>query len=206
VIGDLSALLLTRDEAADVLAGRAVEGVPAADADLLRRHPALLAPEDLPDEFRLNVGAFRLVEFAARRLVPGGSAWISEFGDEHRFPVLSDHLDHPEFSIHFGHLRRVATDEGFEVRYGEVPDLFGLRPDVEVLATTRGQFQALRALAARAGARVEKVAHTRETLAAALGDRLGFATLEGLRWDRAGHRVMGLSPRDFKALLLRKRP
>ncbi|MBM4395498.1 MAG: class I SAM-dependent methyltransferase [Deltaproteobacteria bacterium] len=204
VIGDLSALLLTRDEAADVLAGRAVEGVPAADADVLRRHPALLAPEDLPDEFRLNVGAFRLVEIAARRLAPGGTAWISEFGDEHRFPVLSDHLDHPEFSIHFGHLRRVAADEGFEVRYGEVPDLLGLRPGVEVLATTRGQFQALRALAARAGAKVEKVAHTRETLAAALGDRLPLAALEGLRWDRAGHRVMGLSPGDFKALLLRK--
>ena len=204
MIGDLTVLRLSRQEARRLLLGKGVRGVPQCDADLLRRHPAVLRSEDLPDEFHLNVGAFRLIESLARWLAPGGFAWVSEFGDEHRFPVLSDHLDHPEFSIHFGHLRKVAEDVGLSVRYGEVLDLLGFRRDVEVLASTRGQFLALRSLASRHGARIEKLAYTRDSLAAALGPHLPLQTLEGLHLDKVGHRVMGLSPGDFKALLLHK--
>lgn len=204
MIGDLGVVRLERDEATGLLAGRPPADLPAEWGALLQRHPSVLAEADLPDEAFFNVGAFRLLETLARALRPGGWAYLSEFGDEHRFPVLSEHLDHPEFSIHFDHLRRVAHDLGLEASFEEVVDLMGFVPSTEVLVTTRGQFAALRDVARRLGGRLEKRAYTRDELAAALGPRLPLARLEGLKFQPLGQRVMGLQPTDFKALLLRR--
>jgi|GEM_PF-678281 len=204
MIGDLGVVRLQREEAARVLSGDELPDLPAELADVLRRHPAVLAEEHLPDELFLNVGAFRLLERLARALAPGGWAYLSEFGDEHRFPVLSEHLDHPEFSIHFDHLRRVAADLGLEARFEEVVDLLGFDGTVEVLASTRGQFSALRDVARRHGGLLEKRAYTRAELAAALGPRLPLECLEGLSFQALARRVMGLAPTDFKALLVHR--
>lgn len=204
MIGDLGVVRLQRDEAPRLLAGDDLPDLPADLAAVLRRHPGVLAEENLPDELFLNVGAFQLVERLGRALAPGGSAYLSEFGDLHRFPVLSEHLDHPEFSIHFDHLRRVAADVGLEARFEEVVDLLGFDGRLDVWVTTRGQFTALRDLARRHGGVLEKRAYTRAELAAALGERLPLERLEGLRFEPLAKRVMGLAPTDFKALLLRR--
>jgi hypothetical protein len=204
MIGDLGVVRLQRDEAPRLLAGDDLPDLPADLAAVLRRHPGVLAEENLPDELFLNVGAFQLVERLGRALAPGGSAYLSEFGDLHRFPVLSEHLDHPEFSIHFDHLRRVAADAGLEARFEEVVDLLGFDGRLDVWVTTRGQFTALRDLARRHGGVLEKRAYTRAELAAALGERLPLERLEGLRFEPLAKRVMGLAPTDFKALLLRR--
>jgi SAM-dependent methyltransferase len=204
MIGDLGVARLQRDEAPRLLAGDDLSDLPADLAAVLRRHPGVLAEENLPDELFLNVGAFQLVERLARALAPGGSAYLSEFGDLHRFPILSEHLDHPEFSIHFDHLRRVAADVGLQARFEEVVDLLGFDGRLEVWVTTRGQFTALRDLARRHGGELQKRACTRAELAAALGERLPLERLEGLRFEPLARRVMGLEPTDFKALLLHR--
>jgi SAM-dependent methyltransferase len=204
MIGDLAVARLQRDEAAALLAGSPPADLPDEWVDVLRRHPGVLAAEDLPDEAFYNVGAFRLLERVADALAPGGWAYLSEFGDEHRLPVLSEHLDHPEFSIHFGHLRRVATDLGLEVRFEEVVDLLDVDGSVEVLATTRGQFASLREVARRLGGRLDKRAYTRSELAADLGPRLPLDRVEGLRFQPLLQRVMGLQPTDFKALVVHR--
>jgi SAM-dependent methyltransferase len=204
MIGDLGVVRLERDEAADLLTGAGPSDLPPDLAATLRRHPGVLAAENLPEEMFLNVGAFRLLERLATALAPGGWAFLSEFGDEHRFPVLSEHLDHPEFSIHFDHLRRVARDLGLEASFEEVVDLLRFNGSVEVLASTRGQFTALRDVARRHGGRVQKRAYTRGELAEALGARLPLERLEGLSFRLLARRVMGLLPTDFKALLVRR--
>ena len=206
MVGDLAVARLDREEAAALLAGDAPGDLSDEIAALLRRHPTVLAPEHLPDEFHLNVGAFSLIERAWTALAPGGWAFVSEFGEELSFPRLSSHLDHPEFSIHFGHLRAVAQDLGFEAELHLVLDLLGFQRDLMTLATTRGQFLSLRELARRRGARLDKRAYTPEALAQALGDALPLSSLGGLRFQPLEQRVMGLAPTDFKALLCRKPP
>ena len=204
MIGDLTGVRLAREEVEPLLAGHDPEGLPVRLGDVLRRHPAVLDLADLPDEFWINAGAISLLDHAAAALAPGGWLYFCEFGDEHRFPVISEHLDHPELSIHFGHLVKVARALGLEVRYEEVFDLLGASPGLDALATTRGQFAALRHAAARAGVTLDKRAWTREALAEALGPALPLRRLEGLRFGRLGERVMGLHPTDFKVLLARR--
>ncbi|PYS68895.1 MAG: hypothetical protein DMF69_18720, partial [Acidobacteria bacterium] len=72
--------------------------------------------KDAPASFLLNAGAFRFLERAWKHLVPGGTLIVSEYGSERGYPVRSVHLNHDEFSIHFGHLAACATRIGFQCR------------------------------------------------------------------------------------------
>lgn len=161
--------------------------------------------EDAPEVFHVNIGAMRFVQSAHRVLRPGGAALITEFGDLHRYPVESTHLDHPEFSIHFGHLKHVAERVGFICEVVDVVDMLGFNPDVMVLSSTRTWFRNLIHLASAYGVSLDKIAWTPVLLAQACGDRLDIRRVEYLTWQPVGERVMGLLPREFKAMLLRKK-
>ena len=158
------------------------------------------APEPIP----VQVGATRFVEELARVLRPGGTAVLTEFGGENQFPLESTHLDHAEWSIHFGHLMQVARHLGLQASLTGLPHWIGLRPDVWVLASNRTQFRNLRFLARTVGCDLRKRALTPEQLAVALGGRLRPDRLEGLQFRPAGERVMGLVPDEFKVLVLTK--
>ncbi len=165
-----------------------------------------LALDDAPEDAWLNVGALAFLGEVARVLAPGGAAAITEFGELDRWPVESTHLDHREFSIHFGHMRKAAEHLGLEARVEVVPDLLELDPETPVLATNRSFFRVLRALLHEKGVLLEKLAYTRPAFEELVRGKLELDALEGLKFLPAGERVLGLRPREFKALLLRKRP
>lgn len=84
-----------------------------------------LSTEGAPERFYVNVGVFRFLERAWEHLAPGGALIISEYGSETRYPMETYHLNHPEFSIHFGHVAECARSIGYNC---------GLRSLVEFLS------------------------------------------------------------------------
>ncbi len=171
-------------------------------ADVVRRYD--LPYDDAPGLFFVNVGAVRLLEECARVLKPGGAAFLSEFGSLTQYPEQSTHLDHPEFSIHFGHLRAAAAKLGLEASVEELASILKLDGRVEVLQTTQSFFDTLRAFLAGQGVRMEKVAYTKDMFRELLGGKVDLDRLEGVRFTPCGQRVLGLKPPEFKALIVRK--
>ena len=92
-----------------------------------------LSDKDAPDSFVVNAGVFRFIERAWKHLNPGGTLIVSEYGAEHRYPVASFHLNHDEFTIHFGHVIRCATRVGFQCRLLTLKEFLGLDDEVLVL-------------------------------------------------------------------------
>lgn len=194
MIADLPVVPVHRDEL------ERGEGGPGAE--VVRRYA--LPVDDAPGLFHVNVGAIRLVEECARVLRPGGAAFLSEFGSLTRYPEQSTHLDHPEFSIHFGHLRAAAAALGLEASVEDLAGVLELDGRVKVLQTTQSFFDTLRAFLATQGVKLEKVAYTEDMLRDLLAGKVELERLEGVRFTPCGQRVLGLKPPEFKALLLRK--
>jgi ubiquinone/menaquinone biosynthesis C-methylase UbiE len=161
--------------------------------------------EDAPETFWVNAGACAFVEEVARVLRPGGRAILTEFGERDRYPVESTHLDHREFSIHFGHLKAAAESVGLAARIESVPDLIEIDGRVQVLTTNKSFFLALRALFARGNVALQKIAYTPDALRAlAATAKIELDKIEGLIFSPCGERTLGLKPREFKALLLER--
>jgi SAM-dependent methyltransferase len=158
--------------------------------------------DDAPTPCYLQTGAFELIARIATWLAPGGTAFVSEFGDRTRWPVLSSQLDHPELSTHFGHLEQTAKHVGLQPTIEFVIDLLDFDRTLQGLATTRSHFRALRALADAAGVDLPKIGYTPELLAHTVAGKLDLGSVGELRWDRIEDRLMGLVPHEFKALLV----
>jgi SAM-dependent methyltransferase len=160
--------------------------------------------DDAPTPCYVQTGAFQLIARIAAWLAPGGTAFVTEFGDVARWPVMSSQLDHPELSTHFGHLMQTSKHVGLQPAVEFVIDLFEFDRTQQGLATTRSHFRALRALAADLGVDLPKIGYTPELLAHTVAGKLDLATIGELRWDRLEDRLMGLVPHEFKALLATK--
>ena len=180
-------------------AGLAASGVAG---ELIKKYTLPIG--DAPDPFYLNVGAWQLTERLFEVMKPGATAWITEFGEMAKWPLLSTHLDHPELSIHFGHLTLVSRGVGFETEFEFVMDLIDMRRDLQGLQTTRSYFRALKALLAERGVNLEKIGYTREMFAELLGDKVQPGEVGEIAFDRIEDRLMGLVPHEFKAILLRR--
>jgi hypothetical protein len=91
--------------------------------------------DELPqaDSFLLNSGVFRFIERAWEHLAPGGVVIMSEYGGVDTFPIQSYHLNHEEFSIHFGHVQTCARKVGFECRLIGLKYFLGLDDQVRML-------------------------------------------------------------------------
>lgn len=208
MIGDLMAVKLDRKrfglgegEPDDAVFEKGLDESGLA-GELVRKYTVPIG--DAAEEFYLNIGAWQLSERLMGVMKPGASAWITEFGEMGKWPLLSTHLDHPELSIHFGHLMLVSKGVGFEVDFAFVMDLIDMRRDLEGLQTTRSYFRALKALLAERGIELEKVGYTREMFAALLGDKVAPGEVGEIAFDRIEDRLMGLVPHEFKCLLLQK--
>jgi hypothetical protein len=92
-----------------------------------------LFAKDAPDSFVVNAGAFRFLERAWKHLTPGGTLIVSEYGAEHMYAQQGYHLNHEEYSIHFGHLAACAAKIGFETRLLTLKEFLEVDDDVLVL-------------------------------------------------------------------------
>jgi SAM-dependent methyltransferase len=92
-----------------------------------------LSTKDAPASFVLNAGAFSFLERAWKHLRPGGTLIVSEYGAEQMYASQCYHLNHEEFSIHFGHLAACAAKIGFECRLLTLKEFVGLDDEVLVL-------------------------------------------------------------------------
>ena len=92
-----------------------------------------LSDKDAPDSFLVNAGCFRFIERAWKHLNPGGTLIVTEYGAEHLYPIQSYHLNHEEFSIHFGHLATCAAKVGFQCRLLTLKEFMGFDDEVHVL-------------------------------------------------------------------------
>ena len=149
----------------------------------------------------VNDGALQLVREASSALAPGGTLYVSEFGELTADPVRSDHLDHDEWSIRFVDLQDEAKRCGLEAKVVSVPELLGLDGDALALTTTRASYAALRGLFAAHGLDLTKRAWLRTEIEALCAGKLDLKEVHGLLWAPLVERTMGLSPRQFWALI-----
>ena len=92
-----------------------------------------LPDKDAPDSFVVNAGVFRFIERAWKHLNPGGTLIVTEYGAEHRYPAPSFHLNHDEFTIHFGHVAACAEKVGFQCRLLTLKEFLNFDDEVLVL-------------------------------------------------------------------------
>lgn len=160
--------------------------------------------DDAPLEFYLNSGVFGLLEELWRALRPGGVALITEFGDDHYFPQVATHEDHPRVSIHFGHVKHVARKLGFGAEYLFGVDFLRFDATVETLSVGRTDFAALHDLAATFGCHLEHLPYTREMLEEALAPQVALDELQGLSFEAVDRACLGTIPSLLKVLVLSK--
>jgi SAM-dependent methyltransferase len=92
-----------------------------------------LSDKDARDSFVVNAGAFRFIERAWKHLKPGGTLIVTEYGAEQMYATQCYHLNHEEYSIHFGHLATCASNVGFQCRLLTLTEFTGLDQEVLVL-------------------------------------------------------------------------
>ncbi len=209
MIGDLTAIRLTK-----TALGYTEDGPPSDEVfeaalaktgiagELVQKYTVPIG--DAPEDFYLNIGAWQLVEMVNGALAQGGTAVITEFGEMGRYPILSTHLDHPELSIHFGHLTVIARALGLETDFEFVMDLIDMARNYEGLSTTRSYYRAMQALLAEHDIQLEKVGYTKGMFKGLLGDKLRLVNIGEFYFEALEDRVMGLVPHEFKALILKK--
>lgn len=168
---------------------------PGSPAEALEALAARHGLDLLPPGSLYTLGAMRLVEELARVLAPGGAAYLSEFGGPDELPTETAQLDHPEVSVHFGHLAAVTRGLGLEATLLPLPELLGM--DLGATWLSRHSYEALRARMRMEGRHLEARAWTPETL------DLPWE-VEGLQWVPVSDPGPGPLPTRFWALLLRQ--
>lgn len=108
----------------------------------------------------INSGAIRLVEKLNTILIPGGHAVLTEYGTVDQLPNAVSFGDHLEFTVHFGHLKKVAEALEMETRLENLGDLLQFDRDFQILDL-----------------------RTQNSLAKALMPELGYEELPTLAYD-----------------------
>ena len=212
VIGDFSTVRLTReligldttmniDDAVSSWPSQIRERL-GHTGEIIRRYSMPL--RDAPDSFYFQTGALHFIATCAEAIRPGGGLYISEYGDAVKYPTASTHLDHLEFSTHFGQCEHVARHHGLTTTVEYIQDLIGLDREAKVLETSRTYFQNLRAMLKHFGVSLEKSAYTTEMFEELIRGRVALSTIGDLRFRWIDERCMGLAPHEFKALLGKK--
>lgn len=165
-----------------------------AAAEVARRLAAYRIPP-LPGRCPYNLGAWQLVEELSRVLAPGGAAVVTEFGGLDEIPRETEQLDHPEVSIHFGHLVAVARARGLQARCIPLDEL--LRVDLTETWLSRHSYEALRARMRSEGRHLAARAWRPESLSLPW-------PVEGLEWVPLSGEGPGPLITRFMALLLVK--
>ena len=143
-----------------------------------------------------NSGALGLVRDAAAALRPGGVLILADFGDPK--------ADATAQSIKFADLQAEAAAQGLGARVVPLWEVLGLDVNDLALMTTKASFPALKALFAAHGLDLKRRAWLRHEIEKLAEGTLDLSTVHGLQWAPLSERALGLSPRQFWALVATK--
>jgi len=143
-----------------------------------------------------NSGLLRLVSDAASALAPGGVMIVADYGDPK--------ADATPQSVGFGDLQKQAAQSGLGARVVPLAEVLNLDVNVQALSTTRASLPALQALFAAHGLSLPRRAWLRSEVEKLAAGKLDLSTVHGLQWAPLSERALGLSPRQFWALIATK--
>ena len=156
--------------------------------------------DDSFETFLVNAGAFRFLKRMKEILTKQGKAIIVEYGDFNLYPSASVLKRHTEFSIHFGHLEKVAKALGFNVEISNMMDFLGFRGDVKVIDFL--SFVALREhLLPFFGKNLQHFAYTEALLKEEIGEQF-YNNIFGLRFVEIREGQGVVNPQDFTVLII----
>jgi hypothetical protein len=141
-----------------------------------------LSMADAPSPCLLNQGAFRFIERLRSHLAPGSMAFLIEYGGRDRFPTPTEHLDHPEYSIHFGHLEQCARAIGLDARVESLTRFLGADEGTAMLTGGAEKILCLNRAFRRHERRLPFAAFSEEDFQALYGDLAGRLRLTGLSY------------------------
>ena len=197
-------LLPARAEGLDLIVANEMAGELGTGIDPAAPAGSAPGPAESAAPRLINHGALQLVREAAAALAPGGILYLSEFGDPKADPLRSDHPGREQWSIRFADLQAEATRCGLGARVYPLGEVIGLDGNHQALSTTHASYAALRALFAQAGLALEKRAWLRSEIEKLCEGKLDLSEVHGLQWTPLSERTMGLSPRQFWALIATK--
>lgn len=140
-----------------------------------------------------NSGLLRLVADAAKALAPAGILIVVDYGDPKAEATPT--------RIGFADVHAQALSGGLVGRVIPVLELLNLDGNMQALSTTRASFPALSALFAAHGIALTRRAWLRSEIEKLAEGRLDLANVHGLQWAPLSERSLGLSPRQFWALV-----
>lgn len=151
VLGNATSLPLADASVDSLISNEVIADLDVAGAEDAQVAAALAKQvvDPLPAGAMYNLGAWQFVTEIARVLRPGGRAYVSEFGSPDEPPEEAVQLDHPEVSIHFGHLVQIGEAHGLRARLVPMGDVLGI--DLGAPQMARHSWHAVRALAASRG-------------------------------------------------------
>ena len=143
-----------------------------------------------------NAGAIALVRDAAGSLAPGGVLFVADFGDPKAEAT-------PQ-SVRFADLQVEATQHDLGARVVPLIEALGLDANELALMTTKASFPALHALFAAHGLDLTRRAWLRSEIESLAEGKLDLKSIHGLQWAPLSERALGLSPKQFWALVASK--
>jgi len=162
-----------------------------------------LSPEGAPDPFLVNSGAFEFIESAWRHLTPGGTLIVSEYGSATRYPTQCYHLNHEEFSIHFGHLMACAQKIGFECRLLTLKEFLEMNDQVWIFNANEEGILCLNHILEKYGMSLPYAVISKtefDTQFQVISEQIGLAGISFSRLRQGLH--CGPEPGDFMVLIM----
>ena len=161
--------------------------------------------ENAPDDFYVNAGVFRFLERAWRHLTPGGTLILSEYGSQTHYPVESFHLNHPEFTIHFGHVTECARQIGYNSRLETLIGFLGIDVQQRVLNGREEHIRCLRDVFKKYGVDLPFALYSEADFNAGYGELITRAHINPIRFLPLSSRYYyGANVDDFFVLILTK--
>ncbi len=164
-----------------------------------------LSVESAPDRFFVNAGVFEFIERAWNHLAPGGTVVLSEYGSVSKYPAESFHLNHAEFSIHFGHVMECARAVGFVCRLQPLKEFLAINDQVSVLNGREEHLRCLNHVLEKQGMSIPFAVISEEVFKARYGEVMSRLELTGISFQplrNSFHYGPGLD--DFMVLIMNK--
>jgi SAM-dependent methyltransferase len=164
-----------------------------------------LPVENAPDTFLVHSGIFQFIERAWEHLSPGGTMILTEYGTEDKYPVQAHHLNHEEFTIHFGQVLACAAQVGFNCRLLKLEEFLEADVQVSMLSGREEHLLCLRHVMERDGARVPFAAISQKEFQERFGEIAERIGLVGYRFSPLSTGFhFGPDIKEFIALILQR--